>query len=99
MATCQQHVGARHFGSSAIGKFASLARSGHLPKPPDRVKELGPMGDGETTEWALETSMDVEFSVHIVQIRFMFTPRVETPTQFVTVGIAGSADDAMRLSR
>ena len=54
------------------------------------------MGDGETTEWALETSMDVEFSVEVIKRRFIATPRVETASHFAAVGIAGSVDDAVR---
>jgi len=54
------------------------------------------MGDGETTEWALETSMDVEFSVDVIKNSFIATPRVETVTHYAAIGIAGSVDDAMR---
>jgi amidase len=54
------------------------------------------MGDGETTEWALETSMDVEFSVDVIKNRFISSPRVETTTHYAAIGIAGSVDDAMR---
>jgi acetamidase/formamidase len=54
------------------------------------------MGDGETTEWALETSMDVEFSVDVIKNSFIATPRVETATHYAAIGIAGSVDDAMR---
>lgn len=54
------------------------------------------MGDGETTEWALETSMDVEFSVEVIKNKFIASPRVETPTHYAAIGIAGSVDDALR---
>jgi amidase len=54
------------------------------------------MGDGETTEWGLETSMDVEFSVEVLKNRFISTPRVETATHKAAVGVAGSVDEAMR---
>jgi amidase len=54
------------------------------------------MGDGETTEWALETSMDVEFSVDVMKHSFIVSPRVETATHYAAIGIAGSVDDAMR---
>ena len=54
------------------------------------------MGDGETTEWALETSMDVEFSVDVIKQRFIATPRVETATHYAAIGIAGSVDQALR---
>ena len=54
------------------------------------------MGDGETTEWGLETSMDVEFSVDVIKNHFVSTPRVETATHYVAIGFAGSVDDALR---
>jgi amidase len=54
------------------------------------------MGDGETTEWALETSMDVAFSVDVIKNSFIATPRVETATHKAAIGIGGSVDDAMR---
>ena len=54
------------------------------------------MGDGETSEWALETSMDVEFTVDVIKNSFIATPRVETEAYYAAIGIAGSVDDAMR---
>jgi amidase len=54
------------------------------------------MGDGETTEWALETSMDVEFSVDVFKDTYIATPRVETGTHYAAIGIGGSVDEAMR---
>lgn len=54
------------------------------------------MGDGETTEWALETSMDVEFSVDVIPKKRIGTPRVETATHLAALGFAGSLDDATR---
>jgi acetamidase/formamidase len=53
-------------------------------------------GDGETTQWALETSLDVEFSVEVLSPRTLATPRVETATHLATLGQAGSLDDALR---
>ncbi|MBB4637671.1 acetamidase/formamidase family protein [Longimicrobium terrae] len=53
-------------------------------------------GDGETTQWALETSLDVEFTVDILPPRPLATPRVESPTHLMVIGQAGSLDDAMR---
>lgn len=54
------------------------------------------MGDGETTEWALETSMEVEFSVDVIKDASIDTPRVETATRYAAIGIGGSVDDATR---
>ncbi|WP_420125850.1 acetamidase/formamidase family protein [Longimicrobium sp.] len=53
-------------------------------------------GDGETTQWALETSLDVEFTVDVLPARPLATPRVETATHIMAVGQAGSLDDAVR---
>ena len=53
-------------------------------------------GDGETSEWGLETSMDVEFSVEILPKNFISTPRIETSTHIVSVGMAGSLDEALK---
>jgi acetamidase/formamidase/predicted SnoaL-like aldol condensation-catalyzing enzyme len=56
------------------------------------------MGDGETTEWALETSMEVEFSVDVIPGKFISTPRVETASHIAAVGLAGSIDDATKMA-
>lgn len=56
------------------------------------------MGDGETTEWALETSMDVEFSVEVIPGKFISTPRVETASHIAAIGLAGSIDDAAKIA-
>jgi amidase len=53
-------------------------------------------GDGETTQWALETSLDVEFSVDVLPARPLATPRLVTPTHLMALGQAGSLDDALR---
>lgn len=55
-------------------------------------------GDGETTQWALETSLDVEVKVALVKRQSIVTPRVESPTQIMTLGQAGSTDDALRVA-
>lgn len=53
-------------------------------------------GDGETTQWALETSLDVEFTVQVLKQKPIATPRVESPTRIMALGQGGSADDALR---
>lgn len=53
-------------------------------------------GDGETSQYALETSMDVEFSIDVLHGKVINTPRVESPTQIMVLGQAGSLDDALR---
>jgi acetamidase/formamidase len=53
-------------------------------------------GDGETTQWALETSLDVEFSVEILPARPLSSPRVETANRITVLGQAASLDEAAR---
>lgn len=53
-------------------------------------------GDGETTQYALETSMDVTFSVELIKGKAIAMPRVESPTQLMVLGQAGSLDDALK---
>jgi amidase len=53
-------------------------------------------GDGELNGNALETSMEVEFSVDVMPRRRIAGPRVESPTHVLALGYAGSVDDALR---
>jgi amidase len=53
-------------------------------------------GDGELTGDALETSMDIEFSVDVLPGLSTGVPRVETATDILSIGIAGSLDIAIR---
>lgn len=53
-------------------------------------------GDGETSQYALETSMDVTFTVDVLPRKALSTPRVESPTHLMALGQAGSLDDALR---
>jgi len=53
-------------------------------------------GDGELNGNALETSMDVEFTVELISGKRMPAPFLESPTQYTMVGLAGSIDDAFR---
>ena len=55
-------------------------------------------GDGETTQWALETSLDVELRVELIKHRAIAMPRFESPEQIMTLGQAGSSDDALRVA-
>ena len=55
-------------------------------------------GDGETTQWALETSLDVVVKVELLKQQSFATPRVESPTQIMTLGQGGSSDDALRIA-
>jgi amidase len=53
-------------------------------------------GDGELTGNALETSMEVEFTVDVLPDKSINTPRVESATHIMAVGLGGSLDDALR---
>jgi amidase len=53
-------------------------------------------GDGETSQYALETSMDVTFTVDLIKGKAINMPRVESPTQIMVLGQAGSLDDALK---
>jgi acetamidase/formamidase len=55
-------------------------------------------GDGETSQYALETSMDVEFEVDVIKGKAIGMPRVESPTQIMALGQAGSLDEALRIA-
>jgi len=54
------------------------------------------MGDGEINGNALETSMDVEFTVDVIPGKRLGFVRVETPTHIIAMGLEGDLDDAMR---
>ncbi|HEY2739301.1 MAG TPA: acetamidase/formamidase family protein [Thermoanaerobaculia bacterium] len=53
-------------------------------------------GDGELTGDALETSMEVEITVDVLPRKSISSPRVESPTHLMTVGLGGSLEDALR---
>jgi len=53
-------------------------------------------GDGELTGDALETSMDVEFTVNLISGQRMGGPRAENDEFLMAMGIANSLPDALR---
>jgi acetamidase/formamidase len=53
-------------------------------------------GDGELNGNALETPMDVEFSVDLIRDQSISGPRVENGEYLMAMGLAGSLDDAFR---
>lgn len=55
-------------------------------------------GDGETSQYGLETSMAVEFAVDIIKDKAINMPRVESPTQIIALGQAGSLDEAVKVA-
>lgn len=54
------------------------------------------MGDGEINGNALETSLDVEFTVDVLPGRRMPGPRVESANHIMAMGLSGSLDDAFK---
>ncbi len=54
------------------------------------------MGDGEINGNALETSMDVEFTVDVLPGKRVNGPRIENATHIMTMGLYGSLDDAFK---
>jgi amidase len=53
-------------------------------------------GDGELNGNALETSLDVEFTVDLIPAHRTPGPRVESATHIMAMGLAGSLDDAFK---
>ncbi len=53
-------------------------------------------GDGELNGNALETSMDVEFSVDVIPGTHLSGRRIETTTHIITMGLSASLDDALK---
>lgn len=53
-------------------------------------------GDGETSQWALETSLDVTFTVDLIKGGAIQAPRVETDREIMALGQEPSLDEAVR---
>jgi amidase len=53
-------------------------------------------GDGETSQYGLETSMNVSFRVEVIRGRTIPLPRIESAEALMTLGQAGSLDEALR---
>ena len=53
-------------------------------------------GDGELTGNALETSMDVQLTVDLIQNKSIPGPRLESSTHIMAMGLDGSLDGAFR---
>lgn len=56
------------------------------------------MGDGELTGSALETSLDVEFTVTLQPGRATPNPRLENAADLMAMGIAGSVPESIRIA-
>ena len=55
-------------------------------------------GDGELTGDALETSMDVEFTVDLIRGRSTQAPRFESDEYLMASGIANSLQEALQMA-
>lgn len=55
-------------------------------------------GDGELTGDALETSMDIEFTVDVIEGRSESHPQAENAEYLISVGIGGSLDQALQMA-
>lgn len=55
-------------------------------------------GDGELTGDALETSMDIEFTVDLIEGRNFGHPLFENADYLISVGIGGSLDQALQMA-
>lgn len=57
-------------------------------------------GDGELAGNALETSMDIEFTVNVIKnpVQPLSTPRVEDSTYIIAMGVAKTIDEAFKIS-
>jgi amidase len=56
------------------------------------------MGDGELTGSALETSVDVEFTVDIIPGFMSAGPRLENADYIMAMGVAGSVPDSIQVA-
>ncbi len=56
------------------------------------------MGDAELTGSALETSMDVEFTVDLIKGSQSVGPRLENAEYLMSMGIAGSVPDSIQIA-
>jgi acetamidase/formamidase len=56
------------------------------------------MGDGEVTGSALETSMDVDFSVDVIKGDASAQPRAETKDYLIAFGVSGSVPESIQIA-
>ncbi|HYK39917.1 MAG TPA: acetamidase/formamidase family protein [Candidatus Eremiobacteraceae bacterium] len=92
-----------HFGGNMDFNEVIEGATVYLPiSVPGAMLYLGDghaaQGDGELNGNALETSMDVEFSVDVISGKRIGSPRVESATHIMVVGLSGSLDDAFRVA-
>jgi len=90
-----------HFGGNMDFNEIAEGATVYLPVSiPGALLYLGDghavQGDGELNGNALETSMDVEFTVEVIPGKRIRGPRVESATHIMTMGLGGSLEDALR---
>jgi hypothetical protein len=68
----------------------------HARAPAHAPLQSRAQGEGELNGNALETSLDVDFTVELIRNQPLSGPRVESPAQVMTVGLGGSLEDALR---
>jgi len=56
------------------------------------------MGDGEVTGSALETSLDVDFSVDVIRDDASVQPRAETKDYLISFGVSGSVPESIQIA-
>jgi acetamidase/formamidase len=56
------------------------------------------MGDGEVTTSALETSLDIEFSVDVIRGYATNGPRAENAEYLMSMGVSGNLQEALQLA-
>jgi hypothetical protein len=77
---------AQHFGNALADAYGD-GGDGHARQ-----------GDGEVTGQGLETSMDVQFRVEVIENRSIGQPWIEDGEYVMVMGIGGSLDQAFTLS-
>ena len=55
-------------------------------------------GDGELTGDALETSMDIEFTVDVIENKNFSHPLAENAEYLISIGVAGTLDQALQMA-
>jgi acetamidase/formamidase len=55
-------------------------------------------GDGELTGDALETSMDIEFTVDLIENKNFSHPLAENAEYLISIGVAGTLDQALQMA-
>jgi acetamidase/formamidase len=55
-------------------------------------------GDGEISGAGIETPLEVEFAVDVIRGRSIPGPRIETPDEFIAIGVSGELERAMQMA-